>query len=140
MCGIPSTMDPPPLNVAKTKQTNLLRRLKRKIAMVKNICNVTEVLNLDKLSTALEALTEAWQRFENSHQDVLNLLAEDKISDEQNTFIEIEEAYEGAIDKVRSIIRGKRRADDLVMAPQPEQAAQLTAQRRSLYKQVMDIG
>ena len=86
-CEIPSTMAPPPLNVAKNKRTNLLRRLRRKIAKVKDICDVSDVLDLDKLSTALEALAEAWQKYENSHPDVLVLLAEDKVSNEQATFI-----------------------------------------------------
>ena len=129
-CEIPSLMAPPSLNVDKNMRTNLLRRFRRKIAKVKDTCNVSDVLDLDKLSTASEALAEAWQRYENSHQDVLVLLTEDKVSDEQTTFIEMEEAYEVAINEARKIIKGKRQTDDLVRALQPEQAVQLAAQRR----------
>ena len=52
-------MAPPPLNVAKNKHTGFLTRPRRKIANVKAICDVSEVLDLDKLFTASEVLAES---------------------------------------------------------------------------------
>ena len=87
-------MAPLPLTVAKNKRTGFLPRVRRKIVNLKAICDDPEVLELDKLSTALERLVEAWRKYENSQQDVLGLVAEDKFVNEQFTFTEMEEIYE----------------------------------------------
>ena len=79
-----------PLNVAKNKRTGFLTGVRRKIANLKANCEDTEVLKLDKLSTALERLEEAWKKYENSHQEVLGLVLEDKVEDEQANLSEME--------------------------------------------------
>ena len=55
-------MAPPPLDIAKNKQTSFLIRLRRKLANVKAICDVPEALEQDRLSAALARLADAWQK------------------------------------------------------------------------------
>ena len=87
-------MAPLPLTVAKNMHTHFLLRVRRKIATLKAFGKDPEILELDRLSTATGRLEEAWRRYENSQQDVLNLVAEDKVEGEQVTFIEMKEIYE----------------------------------------------
>ena len=112
-------MAPLPLTAAKNWQLDYQLGVRRRIANLKNICNPGR-LELDKRSTALERLAEAWQKYESRHQEVLGMVAEYKVADEQGTFIEMEEAYEAAIDDTRKIIKGERRADDAGRTSQPE--------------------
>ena len=77
----PSTMAPLLLTVAKSKRTGFLTGVRRKIVNLKAICDDPEALELDKLSTASERLAEAWQKYESRQQNVLGLIAEDKVGD-----------------------------------------------------------
>ena len=119
-------MAPLMLTSANNKRTGFLTGLRRKVVNVKAICDVLEVLELDKLSAASERLTEAWQKYENSQMDVFSLVTEEELVDVQVTFIEMEEIYEAAIDEANKIIR------DIGRALQPEETVQLAEQRRSL--------
>ena len=87
-------MAPLPLTVAKNKRTGFLTGLKKKIPTLNAICKDPEIQELDRLSTASERLVEAWKNYENSHQEVLNLVTEDEVENEQATFNDAEENYE----------------------------------------------
>ena len=82
-------------------------------------------------------LTEA-PRHENSQQDVLGLVTEDKVLNEQATFTEMEETYEGIIDKANAIISGYPRAEEGTDL-RPERAVLIAAWRRNLHEQIMEI-
>ena len=105
----PTAMAPPPLDIAKNKWTSFLIRLRRKLANVKAICNVPEALELDRLSTTSERLADAWQKYKISQMDVLGFVAEDKLVDEQVTFIKMEETSEATIEEANEIIRNVSR-------------------------------
>ena len=70
-------MAPLPLNKAKNKRTGFLTRFRRKLANVKAICDGPEDLEVGKLSTASDKLTETWQKYEDSQQDVFGLITGD---------------------------------------------------------------
>ena len=108
----PSKMSPLSLTVAKNKRTGFRLRVRKKIATLRTICDDPEVLELDKLSTALDRLMEAWRMYENSNLEVLGIVLEDEVEDEQATFSEMEENYNAAINKAKKIIKGEFGADD----------------------------
>ena len=97
------------------------------------------VLELDKWSTASERLAEAWQKYESSHQDVLGMVAEDKVAEEQVYFTKMEEAYEAAINDARKIIDGEHRAGDISRTPQHKRAVQLATQGTNLNNKIREI-
>ena len=58
---------------------------------------------------ATTRLAETWQKYEDSHYDILGLVTKDEVEDELAIFFELEEFYEAAIDKANKI--SKRRED-----------------------------
>ena len=105
-------MDPLLLNAAKNRRTGFLTGLRRRVVNVKTICNNPEALELDKLSTASDRLEEAWRKYENSQQEVLSLVLEDEVEEEQDNFTEMDKSYKDAINKAKTIIKGKSEAED----------------------------
>ena len=79
-------------------------------------------------------LADAWRNYQSSQQDVLNLITEDKVADEQVTFIEMEKTYEVASDKANAIVRSEEGRNSRL-----ERAEQLAVCRRGLHKQIMEI-
>ena len=78
-------MTPLTLTAAKNKQTGFLIRVRRKVATLKAICN--DPGKQDRLAIASTRLTESWQEYENTQQDVLGLVTEDEVEKEQVTYI-----------------------------------------------------
>ena len=106
-----------------------------RIANLKAVCS-PDVLKLNKQSTDSERLVEAWQMYDSSHQDIFGMVAEYEVDDKQGAFLEMEEAYEAAINTARKIIKGKHRTDDVARTLRPKRRSQLTTQRKSLHNQV----
>ena len=127
-----------PLTVTKNRRLSYLLHVRRRIANLNAICD-PGVLELNKRSTALERLAEAWQKYESSHQDVLSMVAEDEVAEEQVTFIKMEEAYEAVINDARKIIEGEHRAGDVNRTPQHERPVQLATQGMCLHNQIREI-
>ena len=73
-------MTPLKLTAAKKKWTGFLHRIKRKA-----ICD--DPGEQDRLAIAFTRLTESWQEYENTQQDVLGLVTEDEVEKEQVTYI-----------------------------------------------------
>ena len=69
----------PLLTVAKSKRTGFLLQVRRKVTTLKAICNDPEKQEQDRLSSATARLTELWQEYENSQQDVLGFVTEDEV-------------------------------------------------------------
>ena len=109
-----------------------------RIANFKAVCS-PDVLELDKESTVSERLAETWHMYESSHHDVLGMVTEYEVDDEQVAFLEMEEAYEAAVNNVRMIIKCKHRSEDVARTSQPERTAKLITQRKSLHNQVGEI-
>ena len=105
-------MAPLPLTVAKNRQIGFLLGVKKRIATLKKICDDPEKQELDRLSTAIARRAKAWRKYKSSQQDILGLIAEDKVVDEQVTFTRWEETYEAAFDEANKIINGKLRAEE----------------------------
>ena len=107
------------LIAAKNRRLGCRRGVNRRITYLKAVCG-SDVLDPHRQSIALERLVKAWLAYENSHQDVLGMVVEYKVENEQVAFLEMEGAYEAAIDNAKKTIRGKHRT------AQPERTAQLT--------------
>ena len=48
-------------------------------------------------------LAETWQKYEDSQQDVLDLVTKDEVEDELVIFFKMEDTYEATIDKANKI-------------------------------------
>ena len=107
-----SMMAPQPLIAAKSRRMGYLLSTKRRIAAIKEVCDEPERQEPDELFIMTIRLADAWQKFESSQQDILNLIIEDKVADEQVTFIEMERTYETASDKANAIVRNILRAEE----------------------------
>ena len=95
------------LPAAKNRQTGFLLRVRRKIATLKDICNDPEKQGQDRLPRSTARLAETWQEYENSQQNVLVLVTEDKVENKPVTYLEMEDSYEAAIDEAKKITKGK---------------------------------
>ena len=136
--SLPSMMAPQLLTAAKSRRMGYLLSVKRRIASLKNVCDDPERQEQDELSTMTVRLADAWRKYKSSQQDVLGLITEDKVVDEQVTFIEIKETYEAAINKANAIVWDILRAEE-GRNSELERAEQLAARRRGLHEQIMEI-
>ena len=92
-------MASPPLAIAKNKHFGCLLEVNRTITTLTDICNDPEEQEPDRVATATTRLEEAWRKYEEGQQDVLDLTAEDQVEDKLYIFSEMEEICENAIDR-----------------------------------------
>ena len=94
-----------PLTIAKTKRLGYLLGVSKKITALREVCDDMEKQKQerDRVPTATAGLEEAWQKYEESQQDVLGLVTKDQVGDEVGIYVEMEEIYEAAVDKANKI-------------------------------------
>ena len=123
------------LTGAKNRRTGFLLRFRRKVTTLKAICNDPENQGQDRLPRATARLAETWQEYENSQQDFLGLVTEDKVENKKVTFLEMEDNYEAAIDEAKKITKRELKVEE-GSGSQLDRAVRLTLRRMALHEQV----
>ena len=103
---MPITIAPLSLIATKNRRLGCRRGVSRRITNLNAVCS-SDVLEPHRQFIALEKLAEAWLAYENSHQNVLGMVAEYQVDNEQVAFLEMEGAYEAAINNAKKTIRRK---------------------------------